>query len=36
MRETHGPLDPTLSWRIFSIAFLVLVVLLMLATATLR
>lgn len=36
MRAIHGPSDPTQSWRIFSIAFLVLVVLLMLATATAR
>jgi len=36
MRESHGPLDPTQSWRVFSIAFLVLVTLLLLVTTALR
>lgn len=35
MREHHGPLDPTQAWRVFTIAYLVLLSLLVLATTTL-
>ena len=36
MREHHGPLDPTQAWRVFTIAFLVLLSLLLLATTAVR